>query len=237
MSKNHEKEKNQKDSCRWITPTENDLPPTVNPVDRNRRSSSAGTEDARSETEETSMPGTLTLTEKEHWVARFAQHIEKRVEAIAAEDPLLLERIGRESRRRALASLGLLDWQTELEAIEQQMLALEQRKRLVKRSMLAHIRGVAVEDIDDYENHRHHREVQKAVERRQAVHQDELLGESEIGQYILELRKEKENLWDAVWLATSLMQIQELWSKLTELLNVEPTPLEREALAIVTRRD
>ena len=68
------------------------------------------------------------------------------------------------------------------------------------------------------------------------MHQDELLGESKIGQHILKLRKEKETLLDAVWLAMSLKQIRELWSKLTELLNDEPSSLERETLAIVTRQ-
>ncbi|MCA9067394.1 MAG: hypothetical protein KDA84_00625 [Planctomycetaceae bacterium] len=179
----------------------------------------------------------LTVPEKEYWQSRIEKQIEKRIEVIAADDPFLLDHIGRQSRERALASLGLLDWQTEWDAIEKQRFTLEQRKRQIERSMLAHVRGVPVEDIDDYENYRHHREVQQAVERRQAVHQDELLGASEIGQHILELRKEEETVLDAVCLATSLKQIRELWSKLTELLNDEPTPLERETLAIVTREN
>jgi hypothetical protein len=35
-----------------------------------------------------------------------------------------------------------------------------------------------------------------------------------------------------VWIVSSPTQIKQLWSKVSELLGDEPTPLEREALAI-----
>ena len=50
---------------------------------------------------------------------------------------------------------------------------------------------------------RHDQEVQNAVKRHQAVHEDELLAESDLGSQILQLRIEKENLLDTVWLATA----------------------------------
>ncbi len=236
MSKKQEKERTQ-NLCRWIDPSDDSLPPQVSTGNWNAINQSPRAHNPFPKREEPPMSGMLTVPEKEYWNGRIEKQIERRMEAIVAEDPSLLDCIGRQSRERALASLGLLDWQKEWDADEQQRITLERRKRQIERSMLAQVRGVPVEDIDDYENHRHHREVQQAVERRQAVYQDELLGESEIGQHILKLRKEKETLLDAVWLATSLKQIWELWSKLTELLNDEATPLERETLAIVTREN
>ena len=71
------------------------------------------------------------------------------------------------------------------------------------------------------------------MNRRQAVHEDELLAEGEIGQRIMKLREEKDNLLDTVWLATSPKQIKELWSKVADLLGDDQTQLQRDALAIV----
>ena len=85
--------------------------------------------------------------------------------------------------------------------------------------------------------YRHDREMQNAIGRRQAVYEDELLGQSPIGQRILQLRNEKENLLDTVWLATSPRQIKQLWSKVADLLGDQQTQLEREALAIAPLDD
>jgi len=59
-----------------------------------------------------------------------------------------------------------------------------------------------------------------------------LLAEHELGRQVLQLRSEKDNLLDVVWLATSSVQVRQLWSRVGELLGEKPTDLEREALAI-----
>ena len=182
------------------------------------------------------MPG-LTVTEKEHWKDRIGKRIDKKIEAISAEDPNLLDRIHREARLRALSSLGLAEMQRELDEVEQQKSLLQKRERQLERAMLAHLRGVPVEDIDDYQAYGYEREVDSAVSRRQTIHEDELLVENEIGQRILKLREEKDNLLDTVWLATSPKQIKELWSKVAELLDDDQTQLQRDALAIVPTED
>ena len=171
------------------------------------------------------MAGMVTISEKEYWRARIEKRVEQRLEAISAKEPYFWERLQRESRHRTLASLGLLEWQEELDAIERQLVLLENRRRQIERAMLAHVRGVAANDIDDYENHRHRREVDQAIARRQVVHQNELLAETEIGQHILKLRKGKETLVDFLWLATAPMQIQDHWSKVALLLNEEQSSL------------
>ena len=100
--------------------------------------------------------------------------------------------------------------------------------------MLARVRGVPVDQIDDYFSHRHDDEVDRAVARRQTVHEDDLLLQSELGRQIVRLRQEKDNLLDTVWLATSPASIKSLWEKVGELLDDQPSPLQREALAIPT---
>jgi len=40
----------------------------------------------------------LTVTEKEHWKERISRRIDKKIEAIAAEQPNLMDRVQRESQ-------------------------------------------------------------------------------------------------------------------------------------------
>jgi hypothetical protein len=177
------------------------------------------------------MPG-LSVTEKSHWKERIARRIDKRIEVISACEPNLMDRIQRQARQQALQSLGLAELQTELDAIEEQKLDLDRRQDRVHRSMLASVRRTAVENVAELHLGYLHHEVTNAIERRQTVHEDELLAEDPRGQEILRLRQEKENLLDTVWLATSGQQIKELWKKVADLLSEEQTPLQKEALAI-----
>jgi len=175
----------------------------------------------------------LTVTEKEHWRDRISHRIDKRIEQLQAAEPNLKDRIEREARTRALQSLGLAEMQAELDRIEREKAALEKQEKQTQRRMLAHVRGVPVEDLaDNYYGYHCNDEVKTSVSRRQKVHEDELLAECDTGREILRLREEKENLLDTIWLATSPSQLKTLWTKVTELLSTEPTQLERDALAI-----
>lgn len=174
----------------------------------------------------------LSVTEKEHWKERIAKRIDKQIEAVAAADPSLLERLAEQARQRALRSLGLAEMQAELDTLAAQKKVSEQRERRTHRAMLAVVRRVPLEEVEEIYHSSPHGEVNKAIQKRQAVHEEELLAEDERGKEILRWRREKDNLLDTVWLATSSQQIKELWQKVVELLDAEPTPLEKEALAI-----
>ena len=173
----------------------------------------------------------LTVTEKEHWKKRIARRIDKWIEAITAGDPNFFERLERNARQRALDSLGLAEYQAELDEIEQQSKALEKREKQLHKKMLAKVRGIGTDDLDDYA-YRYDSEVDRAIKRRKAVHKDELLAETELGQQVLRLRQEKDELQDVVWLATSPKQVKALWEKVAELLGDEQTQLQKDALAI-----
>jgi len=173
----------------------------------------------------------LTVTEKEHWKGRIPRRIDKKIEALTASDPNLFDRIHRQARQQALESLGLADLQTERDRLEQEKEALEKRIKQIGRALLAQIRGIPVADVDDYSVYRD-REVTGAIERRQKLHEDELLADTETGREILRLRQEQEELTDVVWLATSPREIKTLWSKVSELLQDDATRLQQEALAI-----
>jgi len=175
----------------------------------------------------------LTVTEKNHWRDRIAARIDRRIETILAADPGLMVRVQAEARGKALESLGLAEHQAELDSIAKQKEALDKRERRIRRTILAQVRAVPVEDIEEsryFGPHDH--ELDTAIAKRQGVHEQQLLAEHEVGRQVLQLRSEKDNLLDVVWLATSPVQVRQLWSRVGELLGEKPTDLEREALAI-----
>src|SRR5207247_2119349 len=133
-------------------------------------------------------------------------------------DPGLLDRVGRQARQRAVQSLGLAEIQAELDTLALQKEELEQRERQGHRALLAVIRRVPPDEVQEAYFVRPHAEVARAVQARLAVHEAELLAEDERGREVLRLRREKENLLDTVWLATSPQQVKELWRKVAELL-------------------
>jgi hypothetical protein len=173
----------------------------------------------------------LTVTEKEHWKVRIARRIDKRLESLTASEPAFLERIREQARQRALQSLGLVAIQAEADTLAEQKLEFERREQQAHRALLAAVRRVPMERVEDY-YHGVQVEVNQAIQRRQTIHEVELLAEDPLGQQILHLRQEKENLLDTIWLASSPQQIKELWKKVVDLLGDEQTALQKEALAI-----
>lgn len=176
----------------------------------------------------------LTVTEKEHWKERIGRRIHKKIDVLLAAEPNFMDRIKNQAHALSLESLGLTQLQAELDAIAAEEDALEKRKERALKAMLARVQGVPIEEVQYAHYYRSdiHPEVNTALQRRQAVHEDELLAQHPTGQRILQLRKEKDELLDTVWLATSGQQIKELWQKVAELLGDEPSPLQRQALAI-----
>ena len=183
------------------------------------------------------MPG-LTVAEKNHWKDRLSKRIDRRIETIAAEEPNLLDRVKRDARERAMQSLNVAELQADVDAIEQQEETLDKRKSLLHRTMLARVRRVPLEMIDQHYTPTHYNnEVENAVKSRQAIHEDELLAECEVGRRVLKLRQERESLLDVVWLSSSPVQIRELWAKVSALLGDEQTQLHRDALTIPPVQD
>ncbi len=174
----------------------------------------------------------LTVAEKNHWRDRIQIRIDRRIEAITAGDPGLMERVRREAKGRALESLGLADFQKDLDQIASHRAELDRRDAQVRREMLARVRGVPADELDPYSRVHDHPEIRAALDKRTALHEAEILAGDETGRQVLRLRAERENLLDSIWLATSSSQVRSFWKKVGELLGEEPTRLEREALAI-----
>lgn len=175
---------------------------------------------------------TLTITEKNHWKSRLEERLNKRIEAIWAEDPGLKERIADEAHQQAFVSLGVADLQAEHDRLDAEIESLQERQHELIKCMLVALGGSP--NAGNLYNSQHeltHR-LEAAVKRRQQVVMEELLQQSDQGRRILALEAEKANLLDTIWIASSPAQIRSLWTKLAEILSDEPTPLQREALTI-----
>src|SRR5436309_16130071 len=94
--------------------------------------------------------------------------------------------------------------------------ALGEPEAATRRAILARVRGVEVETIEEG---RYlgpcDQEVDSAIDRRQAVHEEELLAADKVGREILKLRIERERLLDVVWLAASSVQVRARWAKVS----------------------
>ena len=161
----------------------------------------------------------LTVTEKEHWRQRIAAKVERRIEALAAGDPGLMDRVQAEARRRAVQSLGLAESQAELDAVVGDRKALDRREKRAQRAMVARLQGLPAEEVPDTAIYgdQFTQTVNTAVQKRQAVHEEELLAEHAVGRDVLRLRAERENLLDVVWLATTC---QTYWTSCYDPLGV-----------------
>ena len=68
------------------------------------------------------------------------------------------------------------------------------------------------------------------IEKEATEIEKEILQESEVGLEILKLEREREELTDTIWLATSPVQIRSLWKDFTTMVTEEPTQLQKQAL-------
>jgi len=178
----------------------------------------------------------LTVTEREHWKDRIAKRIDKAIVATySEEEPQLLQRVKDEAKRQAVAKLGLSELMEQRNQLLEEIGRLEKKRDDVTKRVASQVTGRPVNEVRP-----HHyrgfeaipREVEEAVEEAAASIEERLLAEHPLGSRVLQLRQEKEELLDTVWLATSGRQIKELWTSVSERLDQAPTPLQAEALRI-----
>lgn len=181
--------------------------------------------------------GSLTVREKEHWKERIVRKIDQVTEALLAKsNPTYRDQIESKAKEMAIESLGLAQLCKRWGELVAQEKLMQQQRNKIGAEMLAIACGISP-DGNRYEGRYYSDtsipyQVTGAVQRRQLVHQQELMAEDELGQKLLELEREKEELLDTVWLATSSKQIKMLWQKMSELFSLTPTAFQQEALDI-----
>ena len=174
----------------------------------------------------------LSVGAKEYGSQRLAYKIDQKIAALAAAEPGLLTRLAGQARQRALCSLGLAELQAELQSIIAHKQDGERRLRQAQRAMLAVVRRVPVEAVVDIPDDAVQKEICQAIAERQAIHEEELLAADRSGQHILQLRRERDQLQDTLWLASSSTDLRRLWANVLHVLGEEPTALQRQVLAL-----
>lgn len=171
----------------------------------------------------------LTVKEKEHWKHRIEKKIDKAIERAYRDQAKDLRiSIRKEAEKRVLKRLGLEDYKKQYEALETQLNALRaQQEKLSEDTAQPFEAG---RDEKCYRREHGHRLIESVINREVAETEKEILGESEAGRRILRLEREREELTDTIWLATSPVQIRSLWKDFTALVTEEPTELQKQAM-------
>lgn len=178
---------------------------------------------------------TLTVAERQHWKERIGKRIDCAIEAVyCLKDPTLLERIENDARQQAYASLGIEELLNERDQITADLARLEKESELIAKRMVAKIRSCDLSEVDlgYYSGSGIPCQVLRAVNAATAQIEEKLLAQHQLGKRVLDFRREKEELLDTVWLATSGKQIKELWANVCDRLQQEPTPMQADALRI-----
>ncbi|MDF1816323.1 MAG: hypothetical protein P1V20_29255 [Verrucomicrobiales bacterium] len=168
---------------------------------------------------------TLTITEKNHWKERIEAKIENKIKRLEATDPDLFKKTKERSRTQLLKDLNLTSEYDKLVSLDEQIGKLNTELTQIAEKLYIAIKGDPMMwgsyNLD---------KVTEAIESKTTLFEDDYLGETELGSEIVRLRKEKENLLDTIWLATTNRQIKELWTQTTDLLGEEPTLLQKQAI-------
>ncbi len=169
----------------------------------------------------------LTVKEKEHWKERIEKKIDQAIEkAYRDEGKGLREAIHQQAKTRVMKHYGL----------ENYMRQYSSRKAQIDELQSQQLRA-SEEASKPFENRssyycwsERHSLIVGVIDRAAKDVEKEILQESEFGRKILRLEREREELIDTIWLATSPVQIRSLWKDFSALLTEELTELQKQAL-------
>ncbi|MDF1815017.1 MAG: hypothetical protein P1V20_22625 [Verrucomicrobiales bacterium] len=168
---------------------------------------------------------TLTITEKNHWKERIEAKIENKIKRLEATDPDLFNKTKERSRNQLLKDLTLTSEYDKLVSLDERINTLEEELAEIAEKLYIAIKGEPI-----YYGRYNLDTVNREIESKTKLFEEDYLSESKLGSEIVRLRSEKENLLDTIWLATTNRQIKELWTQTTDLLGEQPTLLQKQAI-------
>ena len=169
----------------------------------------------------------LTVKEKEHWKERIENKINKAIEKVYRdEDNGLKMSVREDARERALKRRKLDSYMIQYESLNAQIAALSKRQQALTDETAKPF------EIEPPRRNwlSGHSLIERVIDNEAAEIEKEILRESEVGLKILKLEREREELTDTIWLATSPVQIRSLWKDFSDMLSEEPTQLQKQAL-------
>ena len=142
----------------------------------------------------------ITVAEKNHWKERIERKIDQAIsELIVGSNPTFKLNLEEAARERAIDSLGIRELMTRHEELKLQIDSLLSENSDVIESIERQL-NTSYKKSGEYSSETR---IESAIKQMQAVAEKVILSESEFGQKILKLRREKEELLDTVWLATA----------------------------------
>ena len=169
----------------------------------------------------------LTVKEKEHWIKRVEQRINKAIDALSEQHPDFMEELQSKSESKALETLGVFEMKQQLDALQTQIKGLQNEKSRLACSYESKITGKPESYCRD---HFLASDVDRIIKTRQSAVEQELLAQSSIGQRLLALRREEEQVLDTIWMATTHRHIQDVWRRLDEVIGDESTELQQDII-------
>jgi len=142
-------------------------------------------------------------------------------------DPELFRSIREPARIAALKALKITKEYGQLQSLEEQISTLENELGEKVSALYQTLYG------KESSRYSARNDIDSIISKQRERQEEKLLLKSKVGREIAQLREEKENLLDTVWLATSPRQVTELWENLSALIGDEATPFQQDVL---TRR-
>lgn len=160
---------------------------------------------------------TLTYDNRESWTFRLERRIERALITLWKRDPDgSLAAMRKQARRSAAEALGICSLLDERDRVLNEGEQLRLREMGLRRQIVAALTGETEDHIYVGEDCSLPPVVIDALEKESRKRLRTLLKETEIGQAVLELKREQRELEDTVMLTKSEAELQSLWARIAE---------------------
>ena len=168
----------------------------------------------------------ITVTEKERWNDSISKRIDSKIKAIKEQHAPIIKEIAARSGAQAVKNLGIKEDYEKLQKLEEEEKTAKKKAADLTEKIYAKIRPDDSSGSYYIRNH-----LISAISDTSREIQSKLMLEHDFGKQIAGLEREKENMLDTIWLATSPRQATKLWQGVLLLLGDEITKFQKEVLA------
>lgn len=181
---------------------------------------------------------TLTVTEKEKWRDMISRRIDREVEQLKLNNEELLKQTEQQAREQAIEKLGIGQLMAKCEAAEAAEKAAKEATWQAEQELAMMLGEETAEDSarPGYWNHCHNKpgteRAERSIKKWQSTFNTDLLKQTEAGRRIVELSELKEQLCDAIWLATAPGQLKNVWKSCIDIVGGDLAAPVSEALGV-----
>ena len=168
----------------------------------------------------------ITITERQHWKNRIQAKLNQRIGFLRASSPALLEVIDEQAKDKVRRALDLDSDFAHYESLEADLKQLATEKENLLEEMALKVFGKELPYNISL------RDIRSEISTLEDQEAEEILLEHPLGQQLASLEAEREEMLDAILLATSVPQIIDLWERVTGLITDQPLQPEQPSLLV-----